>query len=403
MILHKAQKIIAKDRHRFRVLRCGRRFGKTTLAVEEIFTKAFSKNDVRIAFIAPTFQQARDIAWEMLKKRCLPIATNINETRLEIKIRTQDGGESFLCLRGWEARETLRGQAFDMVVLDEIREMREFWLGWYEILEPTLLDRRGEAMFISTPNGFDHFYDLCNLELKDTNFKSFHFSSYDNPSLPLEELEQKRINTPEDKFSQEYLAEFRKKSGLVYPEFNRETHLFDDFNIYRKVERIAGIDFGFTNPSVILVIDRDEEYNYWLRHEWYKTGKTNAELIEVAKTLNVNVFYPDPAEPDRIEEMIRAGLSVRDVIKDIPKRIDVVRTLLKANKLRIHKDCINTIAEIETYSWAEKQVNKNEPEVPVKEHDHAMDAMGYALTMHSPTMVMENAIDFNLYSQSTYE
>ena len=85
MILTPAQSLIAKDLHRFRVVCVGRRGGKTTLAVEEIKGKALSKS-ARIAYIAPTYRQARDIAWEMLKKQLQPIIIDINESRLEIRV-----------------------------------------------------------------------------------------------------------------------------------------------------------------------------------------------------------------------------------------------------------------------------------------------------------------------------
>ena len=123
MILHPAQQTIARDKHRFRVINCGRRFGKTTLAIEEIKGKALSKPS-RIAYIAPTYQQARDIAWELLKKELKPIVKKINESRLELEVMTKDGESSFIILRGWESIETLRGQQFDFIVIDEIAMMK---------------------------------------------------------------------------------------------------------------------------------------------------------------------------------------------------------------------------------------------------------------------------------------
>ena len=127
MILHQTQNEIASDTHRFRVLCCGRRWGKTTLAVEEIKGVALSK-DARIAYIAPTFQQARDIAWQMLVKELKPITKKVNESRLELEVKNTKGGTSLIALRGWEAIETLRGQAFDFLVLDEVASMKNFWL-----------------------------------------------------------------------------------------------------------------------------------------------------------------------------------------------------------------------------------------------------------------------------------
>ena len=84
-LLHNSQKTIASDLHRFRVICCGRRFGKTTLALDQMKARSAIK-DSKIAYIAPTYQQARDITWEQLKKDCRNVASSINEARLEIKL-----------------------------------------------------------------------------------------------------------------------------------------------------------------------------------------------------------------------------------------------------------------------------------------------------------------------------
>lgn len=364
-----------------------------------MFGKAVAKGNRRICYIAPTYQQARDICWQELIHICQPIITKVNESRLEITIRTQDGGTSQIWLRGWESVETLRGQAFDFLVIDEIAMMRNFDLNWQEVLRPTLTDRRGEVLFISTPKGFNHFYDLYNQQNEDKDYKSFHFTSYDNPNLPLDELEKARKEITEDRFSQEYMADFRKTEGLVYKEFGREKHLFDDFTRRgRIVEVIAGVDFGFTNPSVILKIEHDSDNHYWITEEWYKEGKTNAELIERASRMGINIFYPDPAEPDRILEMTNRGLNCREVSKDIEKGIDSVRELLKQGRIHIHKNCVNTIHELETYSYPDTRNERNPNELPIDKDNHALDALRYALFNNQPAF--EETNDFNLYGAS---
>src|SRR4030067_1506011 len=151
MNLHQSQEIVASDTHRFRVVNCGRRWGKTTLAILEMVAKAVFKDDARVVYIAPTYQQARDIAWNALKKICIPVQINTNEARLEITIKTKNGGTSIIWLRGWESVETLRGQRFDFVVIDEIASMRKFCLNWQEVIRPTLTDRKGDVLFVSTP------------------------------------------------------------------------------------------------------------------------------------------------------------------------------------------------------------------------------------------------------------
>ena len=126
MQLTPKQKEIARDETRFRVVNAGRRFGKTILAVEEMIGVAVAANDRRVAYIAPTFQAARDIAWEALKKRCTPIAVETNESQLKIVIKTQSGGTSIIQLKSWDAIETLRGQFFHFLVLDEVAIVRTF-------------------------------------------------------------------------------------------------------------------------------------------------------------------------------------------------------------------------------------------------------------------------------------
>lgn len=384
IVLTGAQSRIAKDDHRFRVVCCGRRFGKTTLAILEMIGWAVSENDRNVCYIAPTHQQARDIAWQELKKACQGAIEDINETRLEIKLRTRHGGISSLWLRGWEAIETLRGQRFDFVVVDEIAMMRNWDENWQEVIRPTLTDSKGHALFISTPKGFNHLYELYLNENNDKDYKSFHFTSYDNPNIPVEELNKAKTEITEDRFAQEYLADFRKTEGLVYKEFDRTKHLFEDKDLFTVdktiraniIERMAGVDFGFTNPTAILEIWRDSDDHYWVISEWYKTGKTNSEIIEYLKTLRINMVYPDPAEPDRIMEMDRAGINCRDVSKDVEKGIDSVRNLLKNGRIKIHNKCYNLIQEIESYSYKEKRPGQNEPEEPIKENDHACFVTG---------------------------
>lgn len=380
MILHQTQKEIAKDNHRFRVLCCGRRWGKTTLAVEEIKGVALYKK-ARIAYIAPTFQQARDIAWQMLIKELKPIIKRVNESRLELEVLNKDGDISLIVLRGWEAIETLRGQFFDFIVIDEVASMRNFNVYWHEVVRPTLTDRKGQVMFISTPKGFNHFYDLFNTQ--DEDYKSFHFTSYDNPHIPKEEIDKAGKEIPEDRFAQEYLADFRKTEGLVYKEFDRARHI-SDAKPTTVIDTIVGIDFGYTNPSSIIPIKVDSDNHYWILEEFYKTGQTTEQIAEQAKLYKPTKVYADPAEPDRTEILRKNGLNIRDVSKDIVAGVDRVRELFKQSRIHIHPDCKNLIHELETYRYPEKKPDQNEQEKPVKENDHALDALRYALYMTEP-------------------
>lgn len=398
MDLHNAQKIIAKSDKRFRVVCCGRRFGKTTLAIFEMVAKAVYGNNRQIAYISPTYQQSRDIAWQELKRICLPAINKVNESRLEITLNTTLGGTSTIMLRGWESIETLRGQKFNFIVVDEIASMRNWLTNWQEVIRPTLTDVRGEALFISTPKGFNHFYDLFNLEHKDEDYKSFHFTSYDNPHIPFDELEKAKKELTEDRFAQEYMADFRKTEGLVYKEFDRDNAIYTEPE-FMAVDRFTTIDWGYTNPAAVYLIEKDTDRHYWISCEFYKTQKTTAEIIEYTKSLRPTKVYPDNAEPDRNEEARKAGLNIREVSKDIEAGINCVRELLKQGRLHIHSSCVHLINEFETYSYPEKKPNNNENETPIKENDHGLDSIRYGLYMNEGKAT--NGVAYTHYASSS--
>ncbi len=384
MFLTPSQSQILSDTHRFRVLRCGRRFGKTHVIAEEIKCFAISR-PARICYIAPNYGQAHDIAWELFKKEMRAAIIDKNEARLEIKLRTIKGEESLLVLRGWESIENLRGQAFDFLAIDEVAMMRNFWSNWQEVLRPTLTDRKGSVIFASTPKGFNHFYDLCNQELTDKDYKSFHFTSYDNPHLPVDEIDKAKQTLPPERFAQEYEASFQKTSGLVYKEFSREKHLYNVLPDGR-FEKIAGIDFGYTHPAAVIDIRFNGEI-YYIEDEWYKTGRTEIQIAEYVKACDFDEVYPDPESPSAIEELRRKNINVREVLKgkdSVKSGIQRIRELLIANKLKVNSRCVNLIAEFEMYSYDDEDKNSSIKEKPIKANDDALDALRYAIFMKKP-------------------
>jgi PBSX family phage terminase large subunit len=382
MNLHSSQIIIAKDTRRFRIVCAGRRFGKSMLSSEEIKGKAVAKPSV-IVYIAPTYQQARDIMWEILLKELRPIIVDKNESRLEITVKTLKGGESKIILRGWESIETLRGISVDFVVIDEISSMRNFFMYWNEVIRPCLSDRKGEGLFISTPKGFNHFYDLYNKENLDPDYKSFNFSTYDNPFIPVEEIDKARLELPEDTFAQEYLAQFRKREGLVYPEFSRKKHLYETKPDMDWVDTLVGIDWGYTNPCAIVKIYVSRDYDYYIEEESYERQKTKDYNIEIAKNMKPTKVYADPEDPEACQ-LAGEWLNVRPVNKNIVTGIDTVRELFKQNKIYINKKCTNLINELEQYAYPDKKDGKNGDEKPIKEMDHLCDATRYCLFNYNP-------------------
>lgn len=382
--LTKAQENIIADTHRFRVVVCGRKFGKTTLDSEELIANAISNLNRRVMYMAPTLGDARRLMWDKLKQRMGKAIIKENDTRLELKVATVKGGTSDIFLGSWELVQNYRGDEFDFILCDEVQEYRNFFIGWQEALRPTLTPRQGIAMFTGTPKGYNHLYDLYNIEYADEDWKSFKFTTYDNPYIPPEEIEKAKRELPEERFAQEYLADFRKSEGLVFKEFDRKRHVFD-FEVTGYSEYLAGVDFGYTNPTAIPQV-KVKDGNYYVTDLLYRTGMTDEEVADYALSRRFHKVYPDPEAPAAIEVMRRKGVNVRDVVKgkdSISTGINKVRELFKQNKLFIHKSCISLIEELEMYSYAEKTAFHNSNEVPQDEYNHAIDALRYIVSTHS--------------------
>lgn len=384
MVLNPAQNSIAGDTHRFRVVVCGRKFGKTTLGSEELLGESIFKDNQRVLYVAPTLGDARTLMWDRLKNRLGKAIVSENDTRLELKVRTVQGGTSDIFLGSWEKVNNYRGDEFDFHLFDEVQDYRNFWVGWQEAMRPTLTPRKGRALFMGTSKGFNHLYDLYNVSLEDTDYKSFHFTTYDNPYIPVDEIEKARKELPEDRFAQEYLAEFRKSEGLVFKEFRRESHLYtEELRGYQ--ELLGGVDFGFTNPAAILTVAVKDNI-YYVTNLLYRTGMTDLQVAEYVAAKPFNKVYPDPESPSAIQEMKNKGVNVREVIKgkdSIKNGIDKVRELFLANRLFIHTSCLDLIGELESYSYPEARSSHNLNENPLDEHNHAIDALRYVISSHS--------------------
>ena len=384
--LHPAQRIIAADKHRFRVINAGRRFGKSTLVAWEMFAMAIANENARVPYYAPTRDDARDIMWRTLKEICAPlIVGEPNESRLEINIRNRFGGTSLIILYGWEAvQERAKGVGVknNHVFLDEVAKYKNFGFGWEEVLRPTLIDLQGGATFISTPNGFNHFYELSLKEGRDSDYKYFHFTSYDNPYLNPEELEKMKVEYPGDRFDQEVMGEFRKKEGLVYKDFSRDKHILQELpENFEVLYTLGGVDWGHTHPCAVITIKKDYSGNYYITDEFYKTGKTESEIVDKVTSLGFNKVYPDPENASGIEALRKAGVNIREVNKgrgSVVSGISKVQELLKQGRIKVLSNCTNVIQEFESYSYPDdkgKLANEN----PLKENDDAMDAIRYVL------------------------
>ena len=403
MRLHPTQSEIVKDRTKFRVVNCGRQWGKTTAATEELAACAYSKGGKRVAYFATTHGQARDIAWTMLKEKLRPVlAAEPNETLLELKIHTQDKGVSELFLRGWESVERSRGTQYDFIVLDEVAKMRRFKEGWEGALLGTLAFRNGTALFISTPYGFNHFHDLYQLgQSGDPNWRSWKFTSYDNPYLSRDYLSTIQSTVTEDYWAQEYLADFRRFTGLIYKEFDLTKHVINFDHVKdQHADYYFGIDFavrGFTaslpcrmgtDGKVYILDNYKEEQLTAVQHR-----ESIHTMLSTYASIDKYVGYADPAGFMKTQQGNGMLWSIADEYQDllpmvpanneVTAGINYVQQLFRQDKLLIHDRCTKLIEELLQYQWKEQtptRVGKeDDPEKVRKLNDHLVDAMRYML------------------------
>ena len=212
--LHDKQREVFDDNTRFRIVAAGRRFGKSRLAAWLLLIEGLQSKSKDIFYVAPTYQQARDIMWGVLKELGHDVITSAHENTSVLTL--VNGREIYL--KGADRPDTLRGVGLAFCVIDEYADIKPNV--WEQILRPALADVQGKALFIGTPKGRNHFYELFQYadSDKDKDWTAFHYSSYDNPLIPSSEIEAAKNSMSSFAFRQEFLASFEAASRDIFKE-----------------------------------------------------------------------------------------------------------------------------------------------------------------------------------------
>ncbi len=247
--LRAAQMEVFQSGERFRVLVAGRRFGKTQLALVELLRAVWGRESTAW-YVAPSYRQAKQIAWDRLKKLTRPYWDGKpNETDLSVRLRR--GGT--IALRGADRYDSLRGSGLDFVVLDEYASMRPEC--WSEVLRPALSDRQGRALFIGTPQGSDHLLECYERARQDAEWRAFHFTTAQGGNVGAAELASAARELDERLYRQEFEASFENlTTGRAY-------HAFSMANVERcefqpGVALVWSLDFN-VNPMCSVLAQCD--------------------------------------------------------------------------------------------------------------------------------------------------
>ena len=208
------QQEVWDDPARFKVIAAGRRTGKSRLAAYKLIVEALSSTKGQVFYVAPTQGQARDIMWQALLEIGHSVIASSHINNLQIKFING----AVLALKGADRPETMRGVSLKYLVMDEYADMKPEV--WEQILRPALADQKGGAMFIGTPMGRNHFYELYTYASvgDDETFNGFHFTSYDNPLLDADEIEAAKKSMSSFSFRQEFMASFEAMGGELFKE-----------------------------------------------------------------------------------------------------------------------------------------------------------------------------------------
>ena len=388
-----------KETARFFVMVCGRRFGKTTASAMEA-TYIASQPNKRIWLVGLSYEKADLMFREVWQKMVVGHQNDIvraSEKDRYIKFKWGTTVEA----KSADNPDSLVGEGLDLLIIDECAKVKRRI--WDMYLSPTLSDRKGKCIFITTPEGFNWVYDLYLLGKTDDLWESHQAPSWENNfAFPNGEedpfLCERKRNMSRELYDQEYGSKFTSFEGRVYP-FDRSLDV-GNFPYNPTLPTFCSIDFGYRQCAVgwFQVSKVDGQWHTYMIDEILheKNIKTDelAKRIK-AKQYGVIRYFGDPAGSQvqgqsglgDIEIFRRHGIqvhSVRDkVSRSIASGINHVRGFIEnANGeryLHLDKKCINMAVDLENYRYPEAKEGKDLKNDPIKDgmHDHGADMLRY--------------------------
>lgn len=396
---HEAQQEVAEAtlNHRYVVVRAGRRFGKSALALNITLREALY-NPGRYWIIAPEYTQAKSIYWRDLVTAYIPpeLIIKKNDNELMLEIRAMNGKTSIIEFKGSDREDKLRGAGLKGVILDEYAFQKAHV--WDKIISPMLVQTNGWAIFITTPNGvanhFKKFWDdAVALEADgDPLWKTFHFTSYDNPHIPKQNLDAEKARLTDEFFTQEYMAEFAKFTGLIFTAFDEKVHV-QNFEVDERWTFYRSIDFGATDPNAVSFIGVDKDDTVYIFDEIYISDIHTSELAELIKQKSAHRYfvatYADSSGKQLIMDLSEFGVYSTPVKKNtgegtkqwIIAGINQIQQRFKDNKIVIHPRCKATIKEYMSYSWRKDKLG-DAVNIPEDKNNHIIDENRYFFAMY---------------------
>ena len=361
---HPAQKQVLDCDSRFIVMMAGRRFGKSLISQTISIDTAVNKK--RVAYITPTYQLGKIFFKEIVDLLPLEIYSK-NESDLVINFIT---GGSIRFFTG-ERLDNLRGLKFHLAVIDEASFIPNLEDGWLNSIRPTLTDYKGRAIFLSTPRGKNYFFSL--FSKAEPNWQSFKFTTYDNPYIDAQEIDDARRQLPEVVFEQEYMANPAENAANPFgTQFIR--------NCLHPVSTMPVVAFGIdlaksVDWTVIIGLDENGNVAYFDRFQmdWHNT-KQNIIRLPKCPILVDSTGVGDPI----LEDLQREGVMIQGLKFTSSSKQQLMEGLQSAihqGKIGYPDGIISQELEIFEYQYGATGVKYS---APSGYHDDAVMALALA-------------------------
>lgn len=360
---HINQQAILDSQSRFRVVMCGRRFGKSELAQIEITTAAL--NGQQVAYITPTYQLAKTFFGKLIK--AIPFEHNKSDLVINFP---NDGRVEFFT---GERLDNLRGRKFHLAVIDEASFIPNLEDGWLNAVRPTLTDYKGKALFLSTPRGRNYFYSLFMKGGED--WESFKFSTYDNPYIDTAEVDEAKNQLPEAVFRQEYLAD----------PMDNAANPFGSENIRKCIGTMSqnqvafyGIDLAKSfDWSVIIGLDAQGHVCYYDRFQSdWQTTKDRILALDRSKPIMIDSTGVGDAITEDLQRSFNAMEGFKYTAQSKQQLMELLRSQIHQGLIRFPDNEIRQELDIFEYQYTANGVRYN---APSGFHDDCVNALALAV------------------------
>ena len=289
--LDNTRKQILADESRFKVLVCGRRWGKTVLSLMYLMKDAFESNERRW-FITPTYRQGKMIVFPILRQMFAGFHdAKLNES--EMSVVFNNGAE--LSVKGADNENNLRGVELTRAVMDEMAYIKPHV--WEEIIMPMLATTEGKCLFIGTPNGYDAMYDLYMKGQSEPEWKSWQFTTLEGGFVSEKEINLAKRTMDEIVFKQEFEGSFETTGNRAAWNFDRQIHCVKAKQLSNKLW--WGIDHNVDYNTAVLCSEFTDGTIHFYEEVRLKNSNTD-ELAIAMKKIAPNIeCYPDPAGKNR--------------------------------------------------------------------------------------------------------